>query len=215
MQSFNVTLSLLKKAYFVFIRFLVRHWHVSPISTVNHLDVDRYARIAADVNEFRLPSSSRDAFFADIDQYIRLAMSKRTQLSLIDAMLLTFHRPTFLNGELSHLIEERPMVEVLIRNYTAYVVLFHAYRATQPAEIYHRKVYSWRDGMNRRARYLGNSIGDSIRPIGKNDRDFIFDPNQPTLAYKEHIGPDHPLYRWCTDNRQPDLFNSPDTHTEG
>lgn len=215
MLPFDSMAYLIRKSYYWLIRFLVRYWYVSPISTANQLDVDCYPDIAAAHSEFHLPPNQRDAFFHDVDGYLCRLVSSRTQMPLVDARLMTFDDAMLFEDAFEQAVPKRPIIEVLVCNHTLYITLFHAMGGHALKEHYHRKVYSWRDGTNRRARYLGHMVGKPIQPVNKDDCDYIFNPNQPTIAYKERIGPDHPLYEWCSLRSDTDLFDDSDTHTEG
>lgn len=170
-----------------------------PFQPVNP---NTYMQLAAAPFFNKLLPEQLAEFGDDVDRYLTDTRLPETNFTILEAM-----RSFVFNDDLSEtmldpennetvlFVQRRKMVEVLFREDGVYFAFFETIGGNPRKMFYHHRVHNWRDGFNRRLRYIENATGELKRPLGF-DKSFIFDPREPLVVFKPDLPDDHPLMKW-------------------
>lgn len=161
-----------------------------------------YVRVAGEPQFDKLPVEELEAFNQAVDQFLRETRLPRTHMSIYEA-LRSFdyreHTSTIMldpeDQSIVRKVSRCRMVEVLFRTEGVYVALFEGISGELPKLYYHHILHNWRDGTNRRLRYVFDRFGE-MRRSDCTDKHTIFDPRDPIVAFMPDLPHDHPLTRW-------------------
>lgn len=179
-------------------RLLIRLHISAPFEPVS---ADRYIEHASRYTFNKLTDEQAAEFQSDVDAFIRDHQTPYGNHTIIDALSLFSnldHEEFTLNPAFEsqmQFIQHRKMMEVLVKNGVCYVALFHAQGGNVRKLSLHQRVYNWRDARLRRVRYL-EAADESMRPVTRFEKSFIYNPFEPIVVYKPEIGLDHALRKW-------------------
>lgn len=164
-----------------------------------------YTAMASQPAFGKLMQEDLESFRNDVCHYLADARLPGTEYTIFEA-LLSFVKskqiaivpdPTDEVG--MNYIHRHWMVEVLVRKEGVFFALYEALNGELERLEGRYHVYNWRDGTNRRLRFIQRPNGGWSQST-ISDRPMFFDPTSPVVVFSPKLPSGHPLTRWIPMN---------------